>query len=306
MSAAFELYREGGRVGARYAFGKVVAAFLFFFLLINIFSLLGLGLYLLATDTTFDEIVGLFDCGPDAPALGVVAGVLFMTVFGLVWLIPGVWLMQRLLHRRAFAPVLGVEQRFNPRAALSAGLATMVVAGIGVAAAAATGLVALDLREAPPGWALYAAPIALLIPFQAAAEEIVFRGYMLQTLAARYRSPLIWAGFPAALFALMHAFGDPCGGDQTPYVFATFVFALFATALVWRIGGLSAAIGVHAANNIVALLLFNAPFGVGGLGLVTVTPAPGTIWASILLDCLTFVALYFVILRIVRPEGAAR
>lgn len=64
----------------------------------------------------------------------------------------------------------------------------------------------------PPGRWLLLLPLSLLAVFvQASAEEIVFRGYVLQQLAARFRSPLIWMIAPSVLFALGHYLPDAAG-----------------------------------------------------------------------------------------------
>ncbi|WP_338153259.1 CPBP family intramembrane glutamic endopeptidase [Pseudophaeobacter leonis] len=48
-------------------------------------------------------------------------------------------------------------------------------------------------------------PLSLLaVLVQVSAEEVVFRGYLQQALAARFKSPVIWLVAPSALFGLAH------------------------------------------------------------------------------------------------------
>ncbi|MFE0577196.1 CPBP family intramembrane glutamic endopeptidase [Streptomyces sp. NPDC058874] len=100
-----------------------------------------------------------------------------------------------------------------------------------------------------PGWSGFVLSLLVLwalIPFQAAAEEFVFRGWLAQFFGGFLRSP--WPGIvlASALFAVAHGFGEWSG------------FALlFYSALWWgwltiRTGGLEAVIAVHVANNMTA------------------------------------------------------
>lgn len=94
--------------------------------------------------------------------------------------------------------------------------------------------------------------VLLTTPLQSAAEELAFRGYLTQALSSWFARPglgaLVAAGVTAFLFALMHGVQDPwLFGDRV-------VFGLAASWLVWRTGGLEAAIALHVANNLVALV----------------------------------------------------
>ena len=46
-------------------------------------------------------------------------------------------------------------------------------------------------------WLIWFSPLVLLIFVQATAEELIFRGYLLQQLAILSRNPAIWAGIPS-------------------------------------------------------------------------------------------------------------
>lgn len=100
-----------------------------------------------------------------------------------------------------------------------------------------------------PGWLpllLGCAVFLVLVPFQAAAEEFVFRGWLAQFFGGFLRSP--WPGIVVAslLFALAHGFGAWSG------------FALLFYSAVWwgwlviRTGGLEAVIAIHTANNVLS------------------------------------------------------
>ncbi|MFB8893540.1 CPBP family intramembrane glutamic endopeptidase [Microbacterium plantarum] len=89
--------------------------------------------------------------------------------------------------------------------------------------------------------------VILVVPVQAAAEEYIFRGYLMQSIGRWLRHPLFAILLPVPLFVIGHLY-DPVGQAAV---------ALFATAagwLTWRTGGLEAAIAVHIVNNLLAFV----------------------------------------------------
>ncbi|WP_158296541.1 CPBP family intramembrane glutamic endopeptidase [Nocardioides albidus] len=103
----------------------------------------------------------------------------------------------------------------------------------------------------------------LVVPVQAAAEEYVFRGLLMQTVGAWLRHPAFAIVLPVPLFTLGHEYDGLGLVDVTS-------FALVAGWLTWRTGGLEAAIGLHVANN-AAIVAF------GAFGLVDLDATEGTL-----------------------------
>lgn len=91
----------------------------------------------------------------------------------------------------------------------------------------------------------------LLVPFQAAAEEYIFRGWLIQAFGAFFANP--WPGIllGATVFTAMHAYVDWGIVD-------VFTFAVLMGWLVVRTGGLEAAIALHTINNVLAFGLSGA------------------------------------------------
>ena len=83
----------------------------------------------------------------------------------------------------------------------------------------------------------------VLVPFQAAAEELMFRGAMMQVLGAWIKNPLIPILLPSLLFALAHVY-DVWG------MVAVGLMGITCAWLTWRTGGLEAAIALHTVNNL--------------------------------------------------------
>jgi membrane protease YdiL (CAAX protease family) len=177
----------------------------------------------------------------------IISLVLFATFLGL-WL--GVWIATALLHKRRPGTVISISGGIRWRE-FGIGL---VIGAVYLAASVAMSLLSgeppqrTDVDFGP--WLLSFAPIALLLFFQSAGEELFFRGYLVQQLAARFRSPLVWGLVPALLFGLAHAANVPDPTYAAYYVAATTMFGLVATATVWRSGSLATAMGLHVVNNV--------------------------------------------------------
>lgn len=109
---------------------------------------------------------------------------------------------------------------------------------------------------------------------QAATEELVFRGYLQQQLAARFPAAPIWMLGPATLFGFAH-FDPATAGANAPWFVAWAVaFGLAAADLTARTGTIGAAVGLHAANNAAAILLVTLPGPGAGLALWQLPVAP--------------------------------
>lgn len=169
-----------------------------------------------------------------------------------------------LFHRRSVKTLFGPGPGMR-LFALGAG-AALGVGALGVALGAALTGAPVFQGLAIGDWALYAALAAPLILIQTGAEEILFRGYLMQQLAVRFRSAFIWAGLPSVLFGLLH-FNPLAPGGALPVVIVTGTVGLVLAAVTARTGGLAAAWGVHFGVNTLALLFVASPGYLSGLAL---------------------------------------
>lgn len=178
-------------------------------------------------------------------------------------------LVLRGLHGRGLSGVIG-PGGLRGRTLFAAMALVLGLAGLGLLAGDAVPEPRQDWR----GW-LMLLPLAVpLVAVQSASEELVFRGYLLQGLAARWRAPLVWALGPALLFGVLH-WNPAMFGPNAPAVVAVTVLAgLVLADVTARTGNLSAAIGLHAANNLWAFLVLAPPSDLAVLALFTL-PVPG-------------------------------
>ena len=111
-------------------------------------------------------------------------------------------------------------------------------------------------------------PAALLgLVIQTGTEELIFRGYLQQSLAARFRSRWVWMVLPSLLFGLAHFSPQQYGALAWVVVAWTALFGLVAADLTARTGNLGAALGLHFANNVSAVLFLGMSGNIGGLAL---------------------------------------
>ncbi|MCF4136180.1 CPBP family intramembrane metalloprotease [Streptomyces sp. Tue 6430] len=167
-------------------------------------------------------------------------------------------------------------------------LGLCVLAALPVLAVTGGAMFLLSAEDGEPqrwaGWEVFGPALAvlvLLVPFQAAAEEYVFRGWLTQAVGAFARSPWTAVAPQAVLFAAAHGWGTPWG-------FADLVvFGAVAGLLTVRTGGLEAAIGLHAVNNLFAFAFAAAVAD----GLESDDTAADLPWQLVVVD-LAGVALY--------------
>ena len=184
--------------------------------------------------------------------------------FGLISL--SVFAVVRVIHKRGALTVLGptilaVPQFFRVLGMLVLlSAALMILPPYGISGELVPNM-ALGL------WALLL-PLSLIAVFvQISAEEIFFRGYLQQQLAARFASPLIWMVLPSFLFAVAHYQPSEAGGNAIMIVIWAGVFGLLMADLTARAGSIGPALAVHFVNNVTALLITSLPDNLGGLSL---------------------------------------
>lgn len=208
----------------------------------------------------------------DAAMAGALAGLaaggtpvtLIVLLFSFFGMALGAAIAARLVHGRPvgslFGPARMVVRDFLRIAVLSAavfGAGLLLWPGFG------------DLvRAIDPGLWLQLLPFALLgLLVQTGAEEVLFRGYLQQQLAARFRSALVWALLPSIAFGFLHYDPATMGGNAWAIVLATGLFGLAAADLTARTGSLGAAWGLHFVNNLFALLIVTMGGGLDGMAL---------------------------------------
>ncbi len=189
-----------------------------------------------------------------------IAFVLFLLTFpaGLIALYIG----QTRIHKRSLTSLHTAALKFRWVRAGQGFLLTWIVLGAFAFGAESLGIIEVRYIFAGGTFWIYAFVSLLFIPFQSAAEEIVFRGYFNQGLTHIFKSK--WVAFAITSFAFMALhLSNPealegAASGTLPIVMSGYFFFGFAMCLVvWIDDGLETAIGIHAGNNCFAAIILN-------------------------------------------------
>jgi uncharacterized protein len=191
---------------------------------------------------------------PTVPAYQYLA----VAILQFIGIIVGLWFVMKYLHERPFKTLITPLSEINwKRIAQSAGLwlgITVVVEILFYTIYPEMYNFTLNVEEFIPAFIVG----ILLIPFQSTAEELLFRGYLLQGIGKKN----IWAGIliTGTLFGLAHGLNPETQKvglalAMTYYISVGLFFALLAVFDK----KLELPIGIHAANNVYAFLIVSYP-----------------------------------------------
>ena len=176
----------------------------------------------------------------------------------------GPMLAARLLHKRRFLSVVGplriAAKDFCVTASIVAALMaiSLVVWSVNFDA---------EANLTPSLWLSFL-PLAIAgILLQTGAEEVLFRGYLAQQLAARFAPAWIWMSVSALAFGALHYQPEVAPISRWLVVVWATAFGLAAADLTRVSGSIGAAWGFHFANNALAILILATKGTIPGLAL---------------------------------------
>jgi len=229
------------------------------FLIANVGLLFGVGIYLAASNGG-DFSMEMLEMSP------LMYGV---TLLSLVLLLPITWVIVRFIHGQSWGYTFSVLGGLR-----WTWLWRMIAVLLPVFVIYMIVFMSLTPDTGPRGadWLAYALIGALLMPFQAAAEEVFFRGYVLRGIGSWFAGER--AGFAVGLlissllFMTAHFAADPW---LNLYYFAFGATLAVAAKLT---GGIEVPIAMHVVNNVVSGVIgayttdmakaFDRSVGVGG------------------------------------------
>ncbi|WP_312397384.1 type II CAAX endopeptidase family protein [Kocuria sp.] len=176
----------------------------------------------------------------------------FFFLFGSIALMaPAAYVARMIMGPRPLGLLHSVTGRLRWKWLLQCGLAALaifvVVNGLSILLDLLAGGEAIEFTVAPQwGWLLLM--VVLLVPIQCFAEELIFRGYLMQTVGRWLKHPAWAILLPVPLFVAGHLY-DVWG--QT----AIAIMAITMGVLTWRTGGLEAAVALHVVNNCTVTLM---------------------------------------------------
>ena len=196
--------------------------------------------------------------------------VLLLT-FTPVWI--GLAVVLPLMHRRTPLALFGPSYQVNWKHFWVAAKVVMILAfAFELLFQVPAFLFSLPLYKAHmlldlPQWALWLLPMLLLLFVQIGAEELLFRGYLLQMIRARGGGFWLAIGLPSLAFGLLHYEPNTFGQNAFLVVAATTILGILLCKVTLRTGNLGAALGVHFANNLTVMFLLGMDGHMNGMAL---------------------------------------
>ena len=226
---------------------------------------------------------------------------------GFLFFLFGLWLSVRLIHGRSVLSLVTWRSSVNWRRVGVGFIAWALLLGVGTLVeyliSPETFTVTFDASIFIP----FALLAIIITPLQTTAEELFFRGYLVQAgslISRKWIFLSIWSG---VLFALPH-FTNPEVAANTGVVLLTFfVLGAFLTWISLKDGTIELAIGIHAANNLMAGLLVTFPESVLPTPAILTTTHFDPVFSLIaeVLFCALFYLLIFVRRSKAKPVAEA-
>ncbi|WP_297739421.1 CPBP family intramembrane glutamic endopeptidase [uncultured Tessaracoccus sp.] len=183
----------------------------------------------------------------------------------------------RFVHGRAAKWTFSVQPGMRWRYLLATVLVAVVLLNVMLWASFGwQGLPQFNSGQSNAGW--FVLVVLLSSPLQALAEEVFFRGYLMQAFGSM--TGKVWVGVVASslIFAFMH-------GLQNPALFThRLAFGLVSGVLVLWTGGLEAGIAAHVVNNLGAF-----GYAIFTSSVAEIRAVREITWAKTGWDMLTFV-----------------
>lgn len=227
-------------------------------------------IYLLLNNLLFAALFQLAGPQNEAFYIDLLSGRTPVAMFALLGsfalMIVGVGIVCRVLHRRSVRSLIGPLHLGVPQ--FGAVMRMVLLVGAVIFLLPPWNMDEPYVSNMAIGKWIMLLPLSLIgVLIQVTAEEMVFRGYVQQQLAARFRSPLVWMVLPSVVFALGHYLPDQAGENALIIALWAGIFGILMADLTARAGSLGPAIAVHFCNNVVAILITSMPDDLSGLAL---------------------------------------
>lgn len=137
----------------------------------------------------------------------------------------------------------------------------------------------------------------ILTPIQISAEELFFRGYLIQGMSLITKNKFFLIIITSLLFMFPHLFNPELQRGPVWLALTYFAFGAFMSLITLKDNGLELALGTHAANNLSIFLLMNAKdsaIPTNAVWTVNETGDPKLSLLIFLLQCAVFYYILFI------------
>lgn len=206
-----------------------------------------------------------------------------VTMSSFIPLVLATLLMVRVIHARPLKTLVTGEAQIRWERILSGAGVWLVIAALLslVEAFLYPGRYVLTFQ--PATLLIFAVFALILIPIQTSAEELFFRGYLLQWMGLRLKNKWLLSFLNGVLFFLPHAVNPEMATDSILIGLGYFAMGFFLTLITLQDSGMELALGMHAANNLFSALFANYT--------VTALPSPSLFTVQILDPVYSFFSL---------------
>ena len=184
---------------------------------------------------------------------------LLMAAGGVAGFLPALALAERIVRGRPFSSYSSSRGGWNWAAYVKSLVLAVVVFGatsfamaFGMPDAGADGINKFTI--------IGAVICIVVVPLQAAAEEYIYRGLLMQAIGSWTKLPALAVVLSAIIFGISHGNYDVLG------ITATGIAGLGFAFLAWYSRGLEASSAAHAANNLSVFIFSGLGLGSGGSG----------------------------------------
>jgi membrane protease YdiL (CAAX protease family) len=213
-----------------------------------------------------------------------------------VLLILGTWMLHVFWHRRPWRTLITTRQSISWRRIFQGaavwGVIMLCSVGIQSVLFPERYVWTFDAQR----WLLFFMLALLLTPIQCAAEEVFFRGYLLQAFGRISRHPVVAASLSSVMFTLPHlANPEVTANGMWIMVVTYFAMGLFFALVALRDARLELSIGAHTANNFFLMVFFgykDSPLPASAL-FTTQAYDPVFSLVSVVVSSLVFYAWFF-------------
>ena len=218
--------------------------------------------------------------------------------FAPIWI--GVWAAMKFIHFVPMKLLLGSSSKLDLQLLLK-GFFIMLFLGLGIETILQLVPAVSNYIYYEPNkvlffsdWIKWLLPVILFIFIQATAEELVFRGYLLQTIWSKGASYLYAVVFPSFVFGLLHFDAQSYGTNAWFYCFNTFIVGCLLCLVTLHTGNIALAFGLHWGGNTVSLVFFGIHGNLDGMALwlTYLDPKSGAMGVALIVSTIFTILIY--------------
>ncbi|MEK5522790.1 CPBP family intramembrane glutamic endopeptidase [Heyndrickxia sp. FSL W8-0423] len=224
---------------------------------------------------------------------------LFLTNAMMVFWIIGLWVAARILHRRSLKSFITPYRTIRWK---------QIIFGFSVTFSLLALFLIIDLISNPNDYYMQDFQLSnflllilislILTPVQTTAEELLFRGFLLQFFAKFTKSPIVLSLIIGGIFGILH-FSNPEMENGAFWIGVDYIVTgVILTYVTIKTNSLEATIGAHAANNVfISLFIASNNSAVGHLPSLFFTNNNEATAITTLLSILPSILFMYIMIR---------